>query len=115
MLSIEISEACFDLPQPPVQIQEVDGYVYVYICLNQREKNDSHGGVQYIYDMCEFHDYALIVDVEDIKNRPEHYFSLAVENQKKDINNLKADMLKEILNDELLQKIILEAIENKEK
>lgn len=85
-------KARFDAKQPPVKIIENNNVVYVFICLNEEEKEEivnynenlentedseqSNITIKYYeYDYNEFNDKKENVDTDDINTYPEKYLN----------------------------------------
>ena len=74
-------KARFQQQQPPVDIRRIGGKIYVYICLNGREKTETYPDMgegkttetYYEYDYNEFCGKAEELDLEDIESNPEKY------------------------------------------
>lgn len=74
-------KARFQQQQPPVDIRRIGGKIYVYICLNGREKTETYPDMgegkttetYYEYDYNEFRGKVEELDLEDIQSHPENY------------------------------------------
>lgn len=106
-------KARFDAKQPPVKIIENNNVVYVFICLNEEEKEEivnynenlentedseqSNITIKYYeYDYNEFNDKKENVDTDDINTYPEkylNYFPSKNENKEDKLQN-EIDSLK---------------------
>lgn len=115
-------KARFDVKQQPVKIVENNDEAYVFICLNEEEKeetityiiypeepedtsDDVAPGFSYEYDYNEFHDKKDNLDLDDIQANPENYLDYSPSqkteesNLEEDFNSLKAqfDEMKEAI------------------
>ena len=74
-------KARFQQQQPPVDIRQIGGKIYVYICLNGQEKTETYPDMgegkttetYYEYDYNEFCGKAEESDLKDIESNPEKY------------------------------------------
>lgn len=80
-------KAKFEKKQPSVTLKEIDGILYVYICLNEVEKQeeftDGEGNIvtetYYEYDYTEFCEISGYLNTQDIIDHPEKYIDYAPE------------------------------------
>lgn len=66
-------KARFEEKQPTVLTKSIDGYIYVYICLNETKVEEEFEGVKhssYEYDYHEFKEEEGVLDVDTIINNP---------------------------------------------
>lgn len=113
-------KAKFDVKQPLVKIIENNNIVYVFICLNEEEKEEIINYNEYFdenkqkqntiikyyeYDYNEFNDKKENLDLDDIQTNPENYLNYSPSqkteesNLEEDFNSLKAqfDEIKEVI------------------
>ena len=93
-------KARFQQQQPPVDIRQIGGKIYVYICLNGQKKTETHPDMgegettetYYEYDYNEFCGKAEELDLEDIESNPEKY--LDYETKKEPVTKLDKALTK---------------------
>ena len=74
-------KARFQQQQPPVDIRQINGIVYVFICLNETQRTETYPDMgegkttetYYEYDYNEFRGKVEELDLEDIESNPEKY------------------------------------------
>lgn len=85
-------KARFQQQQPPVDIRRIGGKIYVYICLNGREKTETYPDMgegkttetYYEYDYNEIIAPADAIPLDDIQTHPENYLNYDYSPQKED-------------------------------
>lgn len=89
-------KARFQQQQPPVDIRQIGGKIYVYICLNGQEKTETYpdmgdGQTQesyYEYDYNEIIGPAGKLPLADIQAHPEQYLNYEYTENKTDVDSL---------------------------
>lgn len=89
-------KARFQQQQPPVDIRQINGIVYVFICLNETQRTETYldmGDVEiqetyYEYDYNEIIGPADALPLEDIQAHPEQYLNYEYTENKTDVDSL---------------------------
>lgn len=71
-------KARFDEQQPSVTTIKIDGYIFIYICLNETRVEEEFEGVKqtyYEYDYHEFKEEEGVLDIDSINANPSLYMN----------------------------------------
>ena len=71
-------KARFDEQQPSVTTKTIDGYLFVYICLNETKVEEEFENVKqtyYEYDYHEFKEEEGVLDIDSINANPSLYMN----------------------------------------
>ena len=79
-----MTKARFDVQQPNVKVVSTADYDYVFICLNETQKNEEteYGSLSYFeYDYNEIIEKVGVLDLNDIREHPDNYLNYMKEKE----------------------------------